>query len=74
MVRASKTLSELTALNISAGKLSDDLSEVEAESGSSTDGDDEEEDVAWRATLPSKQDIPPEYWHMQKLVKYMKVS
>jgi hypothetical protein len=51
------------------------LSETEDESGDSTQSDSSEDDndMRWHE-MAKGQDIPSEYWHIQKLIKYMKVG
>jgi hypothetical protein len=50
-------------------------SEVEDESEGSTQSDSSEEDndLRWHETAKGP-DVPSEYWHIQKLIKYMKVG
>lgn len=48
---------------------------VESEESDSTDvetSSDEEE--RWRENKRSVEDLPPEYWNIQKLVKYIKAG
>lgn len=48
--------------------------ELEANQDSSLDDESEEdEDDRWRE-LVRGQDVPSDYWHIQKLIKYMKVQ
>ncbi|XP_026289106.2 armadillo repeat-containing protein gudu [Frankliniella occidentalis] len=48
--------------------------ELEANQDSSLDDESEEdEDDRWRE-LARGQDVPSDYWHIQKLIKYMKVG
>lgn len=51
------------------------VSEVQEESEGSVQSDSSEEDdeLRWHEVAQG-QDVPSEYWHIQKLVKYMKVG
>jgi len=48
------------------------MSEVE-ESENSTPSDSSEEDELRWSEVAKGSDVPSEYWHIQKLIKYMKV-
>jgi len=48
------------------------MSEVE-ESENSTPSDSSEEDELRWSEMAKGSDVPSEYWHIQKLIKYMKV-
>lgn len=50
------------------------MSDVEEESEDSMPSDSSEEDDELRWQKVAKgPDVPSEYWHIQKLIKYMKV-
>jgi hypothetical protein len=50
------------------------MSEVEEESEDSTPSDscEEDDELRWQKTSKGP-DVPSEYWHIQKLIKYIKV-
>jgi hypothetical protein len=44
----------------------------ESENSTQSDSSDEDDELLWHETAKGP-DVPSEYWHIQKLIKYMKV-